>query len=344
MWAPTSHASPRSIAGVGVGQVGLAGAQRLDLRAGQDDARLERLVDGEVVAGSSVECDGALVAHGVAPRGPRRSGGIGRGRTNAGPMRAGVRVLNHPQGCPTRRPSPARWCSYAYCRSLHITSFRSRKPYPMHEASARATRARHGRRRASGRRSQPAPRPGPPRTSSARSRSGSVPAGTVAGRVTTTSGVRPVPWIQRLSGVSQRATVSLNAPPSPVSSCHCWMVPLPYDCSPTSVARFAVLERAGDDLARGGAAAVDQDDDLHMRVRGDPVGQGLGRDLVALGVLLPEDDARADELAGDLAGGRDVAAGIAAQVEHEPRPAGLEVSREGLDDLVGGRVARSRRS
>src|SRR5881397_847474 len=38
-------------------------------------------------------------------------------------------LLNHPQGCPTRRPSPARWCSYAYCRSLHITSFRSAKPY-----------------------------------------------------------------------------------------------------------------------------------------------------------------------------------------------------------------------
>ena len=50
--------------GVGVGQVGLAGSERLDLRPGQDDARLERLVDREVVAGSSVERDGRLVAHG----------------------------------------------------------------------------------------------------------------------------------------------------------------------------------------------------------------------------------------------------------------------------------------
>src|ERR671939_327848 len=57
-------------------------------------------------------------------------------RTNAGPIRAGVRLLTHPQGCPLKRPSPARWCSYAYCRSLHITSFRSPKPYPMAGAGA----------------------------------------------------------------------------------------------------------------------------------------------------------------------------------------------------------------
>ena len=65
-----------------------------------------------------------------------------------------------------------------------------------------------------------------------------------------------------MSGVSQRAIVSLNAPPSPLSSCHCWTVPLPNDGSPTSVARSAVLERPGDDLAGRRAAAVDEDDDL----------------------------------------------------------------------------------
>src|SRR4051812_16753736 len=75
--------------GIGVGEVGLARAERLDLRPGQDDAGLERLVDGEVVAGSSVECDGLLVAHVGFPL---------ETRTNAGPMRAGVRVLTHPQG------------------------------------------------------------------------------------------------------------------------------------------------------------------------------------------------------------------------------------------------------
>src|SRR4029077_30439 len=61
------------------------------------------------------------------------------------------------------------------------------------------------------------------------------------GIATGTSGVSPTPWIQRLSGVSQRAIVSLNAPACPVSSCHCWIVPLPYDCWPTSVARFESL-------------------------------------------------------------------------------------------------------
>ena len=59
-------------------------------------------------------------------------------RTNAGPIRTGVRVAYPPTGCPTRRPSPARWCSYAYCRSLHITSFRSREPYPNLVVSASA--------------------------------------------------------------------------------------------------------------------------------------------------------------------------------------------------------------
>src|SRR6188508_1606720 len=53
-------------------------------------------------------------------------------RTNAGPSRAGVRFAYPPTGCPTKRPSPARWCSYTYCRSLHITSFRSRATLPEH--------------------------------------------------------------------------------------------------------------------------------------------------------------------------------------------------------------------
>ena len=44
--------------GIGVRDVDLAGADRLDLGAGQGDARLERLVDRELVAGSSVEGDG----------------------------------------------------------------------------------------------------------------------------------------------------------------------------------------------------------------------------------------------------------------------------------------------
>src|SRR5215207_11014250 len=65
-------------------------------------------------------------------------------RTNAGPIRTGVRVAYPPTGCPTKRPSPARWCSYAYCRSLHITSFRSRQPYPMVARHARVTPSASG--------------------------------------------------------------------------------------------------------------------------------------------------------------------------------------------------------
>src|SRR5262245_5521980 len=42
---------------IGIGQVHLARAERLDLGPGQHEAGLERLVDREFVAGSSVECD-----------------------------------------------------------------------------------------------------------------------------------------------------------------------------------------------------------------------------------------------------------------------------------------------
>ena len=180
-----------------------------------------------------------------------------------------------------------------------------------------------------------------PRTSSALSRIGSVPDGIGLGRVTTTSGVRPVLWIQRLSGVSQRAIVSLNAPPSPVSSCHCWTVPLPNDWSPTRVARFVSWRAPGDDLAGGRAAAVDEADDLELRVGRHAVAQGLGGDLGALRVLLPEDDAGRDELAGDLARRRDVAARVAPEVQDELRPAGLDVGGEGVGQLVGGGIGEA---
>ena len=50
--------------GVRVRQVDLAGPDRLDLGAGQHDARLERLVDGEIVTSPSVEGDRLLVGHG----------------------------------------------------------------------------------------------------------------------------------------------------------------------------------------------------------------------------------------------------------------------------------------
>jgi hypothetical protein len=74
--------------GIGVGQVRLAGPDRLDLCTGEDDARLERLVDRELMAGFSVEGDGHFVAHW---RAPSDVGGDGRG----GSIRPGARTPAH---------------------------------------------------------------------------------------------------------------------------------------------------------------------------------------------------------------------------------------------------------
>ena len=60
-----------------VGQVDLAGADRLDLGPGQHDAGLHRVLDGELVAGAPVQGDCLL-----RQRGEKRTRG---GRTNAGP-------------------------------------------------------------------------------------------------------------------------------------------------------------------------------------------------------------------------------------------------------------------
>ena len=48
-----------------------------------------------------------------------------------------------------------------------------------------------------------------------------------------------------------------------------------------------------------------------------PPGQGDGLDETAIRVLLPEDRAIREELARDVAGGRDIAARVAAQVDDE---------------------------
>ena len=239
-------------------------------------------------------------------------------RTNAGPMRAGVRVAYPPTGCPTRRPSPARWCSYDCYLSLHITSFRSREPYPMRRLSARVARARSGGRRqpdstaaastqaprAPGRASGPR-RPGPDRAASRRR-----------------PGVSPTSWIQRLSGVSQRATVSRNAPPSPDSSCHCWTVPLPNDVWPTSVARPASWSAPATISLADAVPPSMRADDPQVRARSRRRRRARrSRSGSPVGVLLPEDDARADELAGDAPRRRDVAAGVAAEIEDQLRPA-----------------------
>ena len=46
--------------GVGIGELDLAGADRLDLGAGQDDPGLERFLDAELMSRSSIERDGLL--------------------------------------------------------------------------------------------------------------------------------------------------------------------------------------------------------------------------------------------------------------------------------------------
>jgi hypothetical protein len=181
-------------------------------------------------------------------------------RTNAGPIRAGARVAFPPTGCPTRRPSPARWCSYAYCRSLHITSFRSQKPYSMRRV-AQERRAATIRRRLLERRGRragedlerpverrdrcrPGPGPGP-----SRRRRGQA---------------RPVdPALRRREPAGD---VSLNAPPSPVSSCHCWTVPFPYDVLADQTCARRVLQGARHDLAGRRAAVIDQDTRPDRRV------------------------------------------------------------------------------
>src|SRR4029453_12457907 len=55
-----------------IGQVDLVRPDRLDLRAGQHDPGLERLVDRELVAGLSIYGDGDVVCHGGGSGASRR--------------------------------------------------------------------------------------------------------------------------------------------------------------------------------------------------------------------------------------------------------------------------------
>ena len=291
---------------VGVGQVDLAGADRLDLGAGQDDAGLERVVDREVVAGSSVEGDGrsSRMEWLLRTVGGWEYGRAWPGRTNAGPMRAGVRVAYPPTGCPTRRPSPARWCSYAYCRSLHITSFRSREPYPKRRterkrAGASAPLRRRVRRpRARPRRAEDLERLVERRVR----RRPACRSGTVDDDVRASG---PTSWIQRLSGVSQRAMVSLNAPPSPVELLPLLDGALAERLWPTSVARSVSWSApATISLAEALPPSMRHDDrDASGRSRRRRASASVAT-WSPVGVLLPEDRARADELAGDRRGPR----------------------------------------
>ena len=150
---------------------------RLDLGAGQDDAGLEGLVDREVVAGSAVEGDGRLVAHGMAPSdvGRRESAGGAAARAHERRPDAGRRSsASPPTGCPTRRPSPARWCSYGTVDHCTSPPFVPGNRTRCDAASARAAvPATPGVRPRTAQAPQRSGRRPSPRTSSALSRTGS---------------------------------------------------------------------------------------------------------------------------------------------------------------------------
>ena len=94
------------------------------------------------------------------------------------------------------------------------------------------------------------------------------------------SGSSPTSWIQRLFGVSQRAIVRRNAPPSPVSSCHCWTVPLPNDVWPTSVARPVSCSAPATISLADALPPSMRHDDLEVGARRDAAGLRVGGDLV----------------------------------------------------------------
>src|SRR5207302_10931410 len=86
-----------------------------------------------------------------------------------------------------------------------------------------------------------------------------------------------------------------------------------------------VLERAGDDLAGAGGAAVDEDHDRIVRLGVLGVG-ALDLGVAAAAALGGDDDAVEEEPVGDLHRLLEEAAGVVAQIENqalEP-PAGLQ--------------------
>jgi hypothetical protein len=160
-----------------------------------------------------------------------------------------------------------------------------------------------------------------------------------AGVATVTSGASPMWWIQRLSGVSHFAIGQLERAVvlelDPLLDRALAERRLTDELGPV-----AILERARDDLARRCAALVDEDDELDLVGRGEAARRRVGLDLLALGVLFPEDRPGADELRRDPPGGRHVAAGIAAEVEDDLRLAGVEVGLQRVMELARGVVEK----
>src|SRR5687768_17576595 len=259
-------------------------------------------------------------------------------RTNAGPIRTGVRVAYPPTGCPTRRPSPARWCSYAYCRSLHITSFRSPEPYPntVMSASMRSWR----RKGLCGR------PPGPPSCRSAKQLQSSV-----QDRIAVGIGLRgpldrdlrlkpdvvdPAPARGQPTGDRQAERAALARQLLPLLDGPLAERRLAHEGRPPGV-----LQGPGDDLAGGRTAPVDQAHDPDVGARGHTARLGIGGDLPAGRILFPEDGPGRDELAGHRTRRRHVPAGIAAEVEDEPGPVGFQVAAQGGRQFQGAAIGEA---
>ena len=246
-------------------------------------------------------------------------------------------ATDHPAGTDSRGRPPPRWCSNYNCRSLHITSFRSLTTIPgcrdpgqasisrQPDAPVAAQRlpvacAEHLERRVDGR--------------------------VVAGRgsrprSTTTSGTMPVPLIHTLSGVSHLAVVSRKPPWSSSSCVHCWTVPLPKVVAPTSVAR---------PRSRSAPATISDADADPPSMRATtlidgsvaaPPRQRDGLDELPSAYSCQK-IGPSEELARDVAGGRHVAARVAAQVDDERPAAALHGGRDRRVELRRGMVGEAR--
>src|ERR1035437_8150234 len=163
------------------------------------------------------------------------------------PSRTGVRKLHHPQGVRLDghllRGGAAT--TFRHCTSPpFVRGHRTRRPPYAQDPNVPGCPRPPNAPRAAG-------RPSPTETQAARSsnpvapvvaastwrarsRTGSVPAGVLAGTATGMSGVSPTWWIQTLFGVSHLAIVRRKPPLSSESCWKAWIVPLPYDWLPIS--------------------------------------------------------------------------------------------------------------
>ena len=231
---------------VGVGQADLAGADALDLGARQHDPGLEGVLDRELVAslvgsgrwsrpwgGSSRWVRGAGVSHGDRLAAPASR--THERRPVAGPAFELLPTTRRDRPSDDLRRGGAATTTVDHCTSPPFVR-RSTLPDAARrvQASVRAA-VRPAPALAAGR------RPGSPAVAQHLQRRRRAPGRRRAWRrrrrSTTTSGTMPVPWIQRLSGVSHLAIVRRKPPRSSSSCVHCWTVPLPKVVSPTSVAR-----------------------------------------------------------------------------------------------------------